>query len=220
MPRVLSNLLCMCQILCQADTIGISETWLRVGELSIIKHTLLQSPALSEVVCAKDLLISAKSSMCDADPGDTGRPYGGLAVVCKARENITYTEITIDSDRVLGVKVCNHSGILEVLLYVYMPFYNGNVAQIELYLEAIDVLQGVIDQFAALCPVHIIVDMNVRLPRQQVLHRNWYTKDGFKNTRIFFISLLTITRCALPILLVGKIRNIHISVILPKRTRG
>ena len=78
-------------ILCQADTIGISETWLRVGDLSIIKHTLLQSPALSEVVCAKDLLIFAKSSMCDADPGYTGRPYGGLVVVCKARENITYT---------------------------------------------------------------------------------------------------------------------------------
>ena len=48
--------------------------------------------------------------------------------------------------------MCNHSGILEVLLYVYMPFYNENVAQIELYLEAIDVLQIVIDQFAALCP--------------------------------------------------------------------
>ena len=61
----------------------------------------------------------------------------------KASENITYTEITIDSDRVIGVKVCNHSEILEVLLYVYMPFYNDNVAQIELYLEAIDVLQSV-----------------------------------------------------------------------------
>ena len=68
--------------------------------------------------------------------------------------------------------MCNHSVILEVLLYVYMPFCNGNVAQIELYLEAIDVLQIVIDQFAALCPVHSIGDMNVRLPRQQVLHRN------------------------------------------------
>ena len=37
-------------LLCQADTVGISETWLRVGELSIIKPALLQSPALGEVV--------------------------------------------------------------------------------------------------------------------------------------------------------------------------
>ena len=36
------------ELLSHADTVGITETWLRPGELSVIKPTLLGSPALKE----------------------------------------------------------------------------------------------------------------------------------------------------------------------------
>ena len=166
------------ELLSHADTVGITETWLRPGELSVIKPTLLGTPALNNVN-ADDLVIFAKSGMCNIDPSYTGRPYGGVAVACRTKENIVYTEIPIENDRVIGVKVLNNSDIVEILLYVYMPFYNGDISQTELYLEATDVLQSVIDEYAAVSPIHIIGDLNVRLPIEQMLHKNWYKKGGY-----------------------------------------
>ena len=81
------------------------------------------------------------------------------------------------NDRVIGVKVLNNSGIVELLLYVYMPFYNGDISQTDLYLETTDVLQSIIDEYAAVSPIHIMGDLNVRLPIQQMLHKNWYKKS-------------------------------------------
>ena len=166
------------ELLSHADTVGITETWLRPGELSVIKPTLLGTPALNNVN-ADDSVIFAKSGMCNIDPSYTGRPYGGVAVACRTKENIVYTEIPIENDRVIGVKVLNNSDIVEILLYVYMPFYNGDISQTELYLEATDVLQSVIDEYAAVSPIHIIGDLNIRLPIEQMLHKNWYKKSGY-----------------------------------------
>ena len=117
--------------------------------------------------------------MCNIDPSYTGRPYGGVVVACRTKENIVYAEIPIANDRVIGVKVLNNSDIVEILLYVYMPFYNGDISQTDLYLETTDVLQSVIDEYAAVSPIHIIGDLNVRLPNEQMLHINWYKKGGY-----------------------------------------
>ena len=103
---------------------------------------------------------------------------GGVAVACRTKENIVYAEIPIANDRVIGVNVLNNSDIVEVLLYVYMPFYNGDISQTDLYLEATDVLQSVTDEDAAVSPIHIIGDLNVRVPNE--LHKNWY-KTGVYN---------------------------------------
>ena len=78
----------------------------------------------------------------------------------------------------------NNSDIVEILLYVYMPFYNGDISQTEVYLEATDDLQSVIDEYTAVSPIHIIWDpilcvLNVRLPSEQMLHKNWYKKGGY-----------------------------------------
>ena len=100
------------ELLSHADTVGITETWLRPGELSVIKPTLLGSPALNNVN-ADDLVIFAKSGMCNIDPSYTGRPYGGVAVACRTKVNIVYAEIPIANDRVIGVKVLNNSDIVE-----------------------------------------------------------------------------------------------------------
>ena len=50
-----------------------------------------------------------------------------------------YTELDIMSDRIIGVKVCNNSDIDEIVLCVYMPFYNGEAHQTDCYAETIDV---------------------------------------------------------------------------------
>ena len=69
-----------------------------------------------------------------------------------------------------------------------MPFYNGEAAQTEQFLETTDILlQSIVDQFASECPIHIIGDLNVRLPQQPVLHKNWYKKHGFnKHSNVIY----------------------------------
>ena len=47
-----------------------------------------------------------------------------------------------------------------------MPFYNGDISQTVFNIEATDVLQSAIDEYAAVSPVHIIWDLNVRLPSE------------------------------------------------------
>ena len=104
--------------------------------------------------------------MCNIDPSYTGRPYGGVAVACRTKENIVYTEIPIENDRVIGVKVLNNSDIVEILLYVYMPFYNGDISQTEVYLRRHYTVRFARTEPAD-CPVHgsiVTCDMSLKCP--------------------------------------------------------
>ena len=90
-----------------------------------------------------------------------------VVLACKQRKNMQDTELDIISDMIIGVKVCNNSDIVEIVLRVYMPFYNGEAHQTDCYAETIDVLQSVIEQFGAICPIHIMADLNAQLPKVQ-----------------------------------------------------
>ena len=83
---------------------------------------------INENICGH-LCVFSKSSMSDIEPDYCGRPFGGMAMVCKKRHGLMYEEIDIKSDRIMGVKICNDSGILQIVLSVYMPFYSGDVKQ-------------------------------------------------------------------------------------------
>ena len=138
----------------------------------------MNTPALN-VLNDGHIVIYAKYGMTTTDPCYVGRPYGGVAVACKQRKNMQYTELDFMSDRIIGVKVCNNSDIVEIILCVYMPFYNGEAHQTDCYAETIDMLQSVIEQFGAICPIHIIGDLNAQLPKRRLLHRRWYRLPGF-----------------------------------------
>ena len=166
------------ELLSDADNVSISETWLRPGELCIIKSTLMNTQALN-VLNDEDIVIYAKSGMTTTDPCYVGRHYGGVAVACKQRKYMQYTELDIMSERIIGVKVCNNSDIFEIVVCVYMPFYNGEAHQTDCYAETIDVLQSVIEQFGAICPIHIIGDLNAQLQKRRMLLRRWYRLSGF-----------------------------------------
>ena len=87
----------------------------------------------------EDIVIYAKSGMTTTDPCYVGRPYGGVVVACNQRKNMQYTELDIMSDRIIGIKVCNNSDIVEIVLSVYMPVYNGEAHQTDCCAETIDV---------------------------------------------------------------------------------
>ncbi len=163
------------KLLSDCDILGISETWLRPGELCSMAHTLLESPFLHE--SAESLSVFAKSSMVDIEPTYNGRPFGGIAIVCKSKSEhgIVYEELDIKSDRVIRVKFCRNNQVLQILLCVYMPFYNGDCKQTEIYMET------VVDRCGTLCAVNIMGDFNVQLPGDDILHKIWYRTSKFNS---------------------------------------
>ncbi len=170
------------KLLSDCDILGISETWLRPGELCSMAQTLLESPFLHDE-SAESLSVFAKSSMVDIEPTYNGRPFGGIAIVCKSKSEhgIVYEELDIKSDRVIGVKLCRNNQVLQISLRVYMPFYNGDRKQTEIYMETVDIIQSVVDRYGALCPVNIMGDFNVQLPSDDILHKSWYRTSKFNS---------------------------------------
>ena len=71
----------------------------------------------------------------------------------KSDDLIIFAKPDVISDRIVGAKLCNNSDVVEIMLFAYMPFYNHNVTQPELYVDTIDVLQSVVDQYGAVCPM-------------------------------------------------------------------
>ena len=70
------------------------------------------------------------------------------------------------------------------MLFMKMLFYNGDTYQTDCYAETIGVLQNMIEQFGAiivLYSIHIIGDVNTRLPKRRPLHRHWYRLPGFNS---------------------------------------
>ena len=53
-----------------------------------------------------------------------------------------------------------------------MPYYKrGSVDQTEHFINAIEVIQSVIDDYGAVCPLKIFGDLNVQLPKNKILNR-------------------------------------------------
>ena len=50
-----------------------------------------------------------------------------------------------------------------------MPYYSGKGDQTDLYVETIDALQAVVDQYASIAPIKIIEDLNAQLPTSEKL---------------------------------------------------
>ena len=86
---------------------------------------------------------------------------------------ITYKPLVVDSDRIIGVQLVSNGILLLTVLGVYLPYYNGLSAQIELYSETLDILQSVIDDIGP-APLMIVGDMNAALPSQVEISRRWY----------------------------------------------
>lgn len=97
--------------------------------------------------------------MTDTDANYKGRPFGGVAIICKQIPGLTYHELETSCDRLVAVAMCDRAGnIVQVLLNVYMPFYCKT--NIDEYVATLDIIQAVIDQYAVVAPVKIIGDFN------------------------------------------------------------
>ena len=116
------KLIMECGILC------LQETWLRPHEISFINSALQElSPDLK-------LYTHAKSAMSDIEANYSGRPFGGVAIICKHNDNMNYCGLPTNGERLTGVGIYDSNGVLiQTVVSVYMPYYNNDPEQAEMY---------------------------------------------------------------------------------------
>ena len=158
----IADLLVQCDILC------LTETWLRPGQLPGIRMWLDSHPKLK----GSQFSVFSKSSMEDLDDSYRGRPFGGIAIIVKKHKSLNVSEITCSSDRLLSIAFKNkNDNYVQVVCNVYMPFFDSsNVQCIDRYVETIDELQSMVDDYNRLCPVKFF-----GAPRSST----WYNSKGF-----------------------------------------
>ena len=109
-----------CDILC------LCETWLRPNELNLIDE-IIEGRYSNE-----KFTVFSKSSMNDIDVSYTGRPFGGLSVICKHSSDFKYHLLDVLSDRIMCICVTDATGKpVQVVFSIYMPFFNSNIKQTE-----------------------------------------------------------------------------------------
>ena len=153
------------------------ETWLRPGELSVIPYILLTHPitAWHEFDCF------SKSSIEDDPEVFAGRPYGGLAVLVRRLPGVSVREISCESDRLLVLGFYDSCDrLMHVICNVYLPYYDAcNLTQTETFVDTLSLLQAIIDKHSSVCPMKILGDFNVQLPKHDPSNKLWYRQRGY-----------------------------------------
>ena len=156
----------------------LSETWIKSSEPDFIQNIINQH------VMSKNnsYVVFSKCGMDEDDEHLPGRPYGGVAIICKVMDNISYEMIKCNTRNIVGVMMKDiHGSPMQMLLGVYMPYYDrSKISQTDAYVEYIDELQCIIDEYGETVPIKIVGDFNARLPNASECDTvNWYKRNGF-----------------------------------------
>ena len=109
-----------------------------------------------------------------------GRPNGGIGFIDKRHKDVVYRPIIIDSNRIAAVQLISNGQVILTVYGVYMPHFNGQSDQIELYSDTLDILQSTIDNIEP-SPLTIVSDMNAALPKASEINRHWYRQHDTLN---------------------------------------
>ena len=52
----------------------------------------------------------------------------------------------------------SHGNPAQIILNVYMPFYNGALVQTEKFVDTIGIMQSFVDEYVAMAPIKIVCD--------------------------------------------------------------
>ena len=69
-----------------------------------------------------------------------------------------------------------------------MPYYDKNdCSKTDEFIETLDAIQPIIDEYSHFGPIEFIGDINVQLPSKKQLNRNWFKRPGFNgHSRIMY----------------------------------
>lgn len=128
-----------------------------------------------------DSYVFSKSGMNNTTPLYSGRPYGGVAIICQKIGGISYRELDTFSDRLVAIEALNANGeVVMTIVASYLPYYKGKrSSNTDKFIECIDGLQSIVDRCSQ-SPMFVCGDYNVQLPRPgQSQKRNWWKKKGY-----------------------------------------
>ena len=164
------------------DVLALSETWIREGDERLINLALNQCGALEH----ESFTVVSKSGMSDVDPEYTGRPYGGVSLICKHSDSFNFHALEVPSERIAAISLHDASGQLcAVIVAVYMPyFHSANHPNTQEYTSTLSALQSVLDEYGARAPTCIVGDFNAQLPMKPRLHRLWQRASGFNQKEL------------------------------------
>jgi exonuclease III len=108
-----------------------------------------------------------------------GRPYGGVAIICRKTANLIWQEIELENDRLIDVTLSDSIGLRQVIINTYMPYFesasSGNIVS---FIECLDGLQACLDKYGPIARVKICSDFNAQLPSCNTLSRYWHRSKG------------------------------------------
>ena len=174
-----------CSVLC------LSETWLRPYELNTIPDALA---AVDPCFDPSNYVVFAKSSMGDIDDDYCkGRPYGGVAVICKKLDGLTWRGTELANDRLIGVTLNNGAQVLQTIIHVYLPYFESATDEkLTPVIECLDTLQAYLDKYGDIAPIKVCGDFNAQLPDNVSLGRLWYKSRGFNmQSKLLFDFILS-----------------------------
>jgi hypothetical protein len=126
----------------------------------------------------------------DPEEVQTGRSHGGVGFICKQLIGFDYRVIDITSDRLCAIQVVKDQSVLLTIIGAYMPFFNGEKDQINLYVETLDLLQDVLDTHSENIPCIIMGDFNASLPQSEGININWYKSRPFNHHSLLLYDFL------------------------------
>ena len=116
------------------EVVFICEHWLNMHEISQIQNQL-----------NNDGYWSTLKTPMNPELIQHGRSFGGVGFIGRKLNNVTYKIINVDSDRICAIEILYDTQSILTIIGVYMPFHNDKRDRCELYIETLDVLQGLLD---------------------------------------------------------------------------
>ena len=99
------------------------ETWIKPSELSLIPNNI-DSHGISNV---NSYVVFNKYGMSEDGEHSTGRPYGGVAIICKVIDGLSYEIINSRNSRILAVLIKdNYDRPIHFMSCAYMPYFDGS----------------------------------------------------------------------------------------------
>jgi hypothetical protein len=129
--------------------------------------------------------------MTDVEQYHSGRPYGGVAVICKKLPGTSSQEIVVDNDRIIAVSLSDRVGLRQIIVNTYMPYFEGSGASLAPFMDCLDGLQACLDKYGPIAPIRICGDFNAQLPYGDTLSRHWYRTKGFSQQSKLLYDFIT-----------------------------
>ena len=101
-----------------------------------------------------------------------------------------------ESDRISCLQVMVEHEVVTNIIGVYMPYNDSTSETMEHYLELLDLIQSLMDNFSNAAPTIIVGDFNAALPDSEYLKEKWFCNKPYsKQSAVLYDFLASNERC-------------------------